>query len=180
MKNSNRVLLSVLTLSLLLALFACAIGKQLSTVPASQTGLNGMFTVYLYGCRFPADIKNAAFLINEGAKYPFKIFDLDTSYKIIRNVPAEQALRQAREFLLCSTHRVTGTSLKRISDTESGTFGYEIKPQYFAIEFGTPDVLTISYALHNGIVRAYIRYQPGVESAIENPGGDDSRDSSHN
>jgi hypothetical protein len=177
---AKQIALAVSMLLSALMFSACAIGTQLRTVPAQQADRGGTYTLYLYGCRYPADVKNAAFLIDEGAQYPFEIFDLDTSYKIIRHVQAEQALRDARKFLLCTTHRVTGTSLSRISDAQGGTVGYEIKPLYFVVEFGMPDILLISYSQTAGMVRAYIRYQPGVERIIESPGGDDSRDSSQN
>jgi len=163
---------------LLILLSGCLLGRQLPAGPATPVAITGTYTLYLYGCHYPADVKNVGLLIRDGAKYPFEIFDLDTSYKIKKGIPAAQALLEAQAFLRCTTRRMTHTALRRISDDAGGTMGYEVRPLYFALEFGTPDILLISYALKDGVVRAYISYQPNVENAIENT-GPDTRDSSH-
>lgn len=156
---------------------ACAPGKRLPVSPITQTEISGTVTLYLYGCRYPADVKNAAFLIREEAGYTFDIFDLATSYTTKRGVPAAQALREAQAFLQCTNRRVTSTALRRVSDDTGGILGYEMRPLYFPLEFGVPDILLISYVLRDRVVSAYIEYQPGVENTIENV-GPDNRDSS--
>ncbi len=40
-----------------------------------------------------------------------------------------------------------------------------------------PDVLLISYSLHDGVVRAYIKVDPDIERAIEHSGDNKSNDS---
>ncbi|MGE5172289.1 MAG: hypothetical protein ACM3MD_00515 [Betaproteobacteria bacterium] len=151
-------------------LTACVPGKQLITRPADPAEVKGTYTLLLYGCHYPADIKNVAILIDEGSRYPLEIYDLDTSYKVKKGVPAQQALSEADSFVRCSTHRIWQTHLLRIPDDGGGTIGYEIRPLYLPLEFGLPDVLRVSYALKDGMVRAYIRLDPNVEKELEESG----------
>ncbi len=158
----------LLMLGALLA--ACAPGKQLMTHAADPAEAKGTYTLLLYGCHYPDDIKNVAILVDEGSRYPLEIYDLDTSYKVKKGVPAQQALSEADSFVRCSTHRIWQTHLLRIPDNSGGTVGYEIRPLYLPLEFGFPDVLMVSYALKDGAVRAYIRLVPTVEKELQESG----------
>jgi hypothetical protein len=63
--------------------------------------------------------------------------------------------------------------LRRIPDDAGGTIGYEVRPLYFWLEFGKPDVLLVSYVFQkNGTVRTYIRLDLDVERTRESPGSD--------
>lgn len=163
-------------LAFLAIMFAgCMAGKQLATSAVEPAAVTGTYTLLLYGCRYPDDIKNVVILVNEGSKYPFEIYDLDTSYKVKRDVPALQAFSEADSFLRCTFHRIWKTEVRRISDDAGGTIGYEVRPLYVPYEFGMSDVLLTSYSLRNdGTVRAYIRLDPDVERAIEASGSDES------
>ncbi len=172
-KNSG---LGATALAFLAIMFAgCMAGKQLATSAAEPAAVTGTYTLLLYGCRYPDDIKNVVILVNEESKHPFEIYDLDTSYKVEKHVPAQQAFSKANSFLKCTSHRIWRTEVRRISDDAGGTIGYEVRPLYVPYEFGIPDVLLTSYALRNdGTVRAYIRLDPDVERAIEASGSDES------
>ncbi len=156
---------------------ACVPANQLVPRSASPDELSGTYTLMLYGCHYSDQINNIAILVPGGSKYPVEIFDLDTSYKLKKDVPAKQAFAEADAFVRCSTYRVWQTQLMRIPDGSGGTIGYELRPLYVPYEFGMPDVLRISYSLHENAVRVYIRIDPDVEKAIEASGGD--RDSSN-
>jgi hypothetical protein len=176
-KNNHKRFLYFL---LLAAIAACMPGRQLLTSgvkPDEITGA-GTYTMFLYGCHYPADVKNAVFLIKTGEKRSFRIFDLDTSYTTEKDVPAARAIAEADRFIRCTSYRVTGTGLRRIPDGNGGVLGYEVRPLYFPLEFGSPDILLISYTLKDGTVTAYIKLQPDVEKALENSGSRES-DSSH-
>ncbi len=160
-----------------LTLQACVAGKQLPTSSANPAELKGTYTLLLYGCHYPEDIKNLAVLVDEGSRYPVEIYDIPTSYQVKKGVPGPQALKEADSFVRCSTRRVIQTQLRRITDGAGGTLGYEMRPLYFPLEFGQLDVLLVSYSLQNGIVRTYIRLDPDVERALE-ASGPDHRDSS--
>ncbi len=175
--SKMRGVLTILLLSAAAILQACVPANQLAPRSADPDELKGAFTVMLYGCHYSDQINNVAILVAEGSKYPVEIYDIDTSYKLKKDVPAKQAFAEADAFVRCSTYRVWQTQLMRIPDGSGGTIGYELRPLYVPYEFGMPDVLRISYSLHENAVRVYIRIDPDVEKAIEASGGD--RDSSN-
>jgi hypothetical protein len=144
-------------------LLSCMIGVQLNTTSADQTHISGTYTLLLYGCHYPDQIDNVAILVDESSRYPLEIYDIDTSFKVKKGVPARQAVTEADAFVRCSSHRIWQTQVARIPDGSGGTIGYEFRPLYAVPEFGTPDVLMINYALTGGKVRAYIKKFPGME-----------------
>ncbi len=150
---------------------ACVPGKRLTPEAAKPAEMTGTYTLLLYGCFYPSDVKNAAFVVKEGSKYPLEIFDLDASYKTIKGLSAEQALAKAKSFLRCSTYDVWQTPLRRIPDDSGGTIGYEIRPLYIPYELGQADVLNISYSLKNGKVITYITLDRNVELNLDASGG---------
>lgn len=170
MKNGKKVFSAVAFLILAAALDGCMAGKQLYPSAAEPAAVAGSYTLLLYGCHYPDDITNLAILVSDSSKYPVEIYDIDTSYKVEKEVPAQQALRTADSFLRCTTHRIWQTVLRRIPDDSGGTIGYEVRPLYFPLEFGQPDVLLTSYSLRDGKVRAYIRLDRDVERMINGSG----------
>lgn len=174
MKNSKKALSAAASLLLAAALAGCMAGKQLSTSAAEPASVTGTYTLLLYGCHYPDDAQNVAFLVSDSSKYPLEIYDLDTSYKVKTGVPAQQALSEADSFLRCTSYRLWRTQLQRIPDDSGGTVGYEVRPLYLPYEFGQPDILWISYSLRDGKIRTYIKLDPDVERAIEASPGDNS------
>ena len=151
---------------------ACVAGKQLATGPADPADLKGVYTLLLYGCHYPDDIKNFAVLVEEGSRYPVEIYDTPTSYQVKKELTGPQALKEAGSFVRCGVRHVTRTQLRRIIDDAGGTIGYEVRPLYSPLEFGRSDVLFVSYSLRNGNIRTYIRLDPDLERALESPGPD--------
>jgi hypothetical protein len=175
MKNSKKTFIATAFLILAATLTGCMAGKQLYPSAAEPTALAGSYTLLLYGCHYPDDITNVAILVSNSSKYPVEIYDIDTSYKVEKDVPAQQALRTADSFLRCTTHRIWQTVLRRIPDDSGGTIGYEVRPLYFPLEFGQPDVLLTSYSLQDGKIRAYIRLDRDVERMINGAPDTDRR-----
>jgi hypothetical protein len=171
MKRLTSTVAGTLCITIITVLTACAPGMQLLTTGAQPADVKGTFTLLLYGCHYPDDVKNVAILLNEENKQPFEIYDIKTSYKIKKGVPAQDALNEASAFLRCSSHRVTETAVRSIPDGAGGILGYEIRPLYFPLEFGYSDILLNSYALKDGMIRAYIRLLPDVERQIKAIGG---------
>jgi hypothetical protein len=161
---------AALILVLAAMLQACVPSKRLATSAAFISDVQGTYTLLLYGCHYPDQISNIAILVDEASKYPVEIYDLDTSYKVKKGVPPQQALAEADSFVRCTTHRIWQTQLLRILDDTGGTIGYEVRPLYIPYEFGIPDVLLVNYFLRNGVVRVYIKIDPVVERAIESSG----------
>ena len=174
MKSTKKLFSSAALLFVVGALSGCISGKQLITSPAEPTAVAGSFTLLLYGCHYPDDPANVVILVSNSSKYPVEIYDIDSSYKVVKDVSSPQALTTAESFLRCTTHRIWQTVIRRIPDDVGGTIGYEIRPLYIPLEFGQPDVLLVSYSLQDGKVRAYIRLDQEVERMMESPGGDDS------
>ena len=169
MKRPYETILMIAVLCLV-PLQACVAGKDLVTGPARSADVEGTYTLLLYGCHYPADIKDLAILVDQNSAYPVEIYDLDTSYKMKKGVAGPQAFREAEAFVRCSTRRVTEVRASRIRDGAGGTVGFEVRPIYFPLEFGQTDVFLVNYTLTNGKVRAYIRLDPAVERALESSG----------
>jgi len=154
-------------LVLVLALTACVPGTPLLTTEAQPAAVTGTYTLLLYGCHYPDDVKDVAILLDERSTVPFEIYDIKTSYKVVKGVPAKEALSEAEKFIRCSTHRVNYTGLRSIPDGAGGILGYEVRPLYFPTEFGFPDIMLINYVKQkDGMIRVYIKLHPDVEKQI--------------
>jgi len=168
-------IVSVLALVILAAAIpACVPGKQLLARGALPEEVTGSYTLMLYGCRYPSQPDNVAILVKEDGRYPFEIFDIDTSYTIKKGVPAQEALEAANSFVRCSTHIIWMTELRKIPDDAGGIVGFELRPLYSPLEFGFPDVMLISYSLKDGKIRAYIRLDRRAERDRDPSGSRDS------
>ena len=172
-KNSGPGATALAFLAIMLA--GCMAGKQLATSAVEPASVTGTYTLLLYGCRYPDDIKNVVILVNEGSKYPFEIYDLDTSYKVKKDVPALQAFSEADSFLRCTFHRIWKTGVRRIFDDAGDTIGYEVRPLYVPYEFGMSDVLLhLVFFAKQRHGQGVHKLDPDVERAIEAPGSDES------
>jgi hypothetical protein len=176
--NKIRRFLSGAVILLVITLTACVPGIRLMPSAAKPAEMSGTYALLLYGCHYPSDVKNAAFFVEEGSKYPLEIFDIATSYKTITGLSAQQALVKAEAFLRCSTYSVWQTQLSRIPDGSGGIVGYEMRPLYIPYQLGQADVLNISYFLKGGKVITYIRLDSNVESYLESSGNSNGRDHS--
>lgn len=160
---------------LTLALTACVSGTPLLTTEAQPAQVTGTYTLLLYGCHYPEDVKDVVILLDERNTHPFEIYDIKTSYKVKKGVPAQEALTEAEAFIRCSMRRVSYTGLRSIPDGAGGILGYEVRPLFFATEFGFPDIMLINYVMtKDGMIRAYIKLHPDVEKQLAASGGDKS------
>jgi hypothetical protein len=157
-------------LAVLAVLAGCSFGTQLQTATADPKTISGTYDLILYGCRYPADYEHAAFLISPDAKYPVSLFATETSYKVIKGLPAGKALSEAEAFVRCGIHTVTETRVHRIPDDSGGTIGYEILPRYPALEPAGSDPLLVSYSLKDGRITVYIQLFPEVERRLNGRG----------
>jgi hypothetical protein len=177
MKTLKIVLSATFILVLAAMLQGCMAGKQLMTGAADPSEVKGTYTLLLYGCHYPAQIQDVAILVDEAGRYPVSIYDLDSSYTVKKDVPAEQALSEADRFVRCSTYKIWRTEMRKILDDSGGILGYEVRPLYMPVEFGAADVIQTSYSLQKGAVRVYIRLFPDVERQ-QDQGSSDGRGSS--
>jgi hypothetical protein len=160
MKKLSRSFVVLVVMSLFLGLNSCATGKNLNTAGAKNSDVTGTFTLILYGCGYHGDMTTVAILAKEDTHYPFEVFAPEFMYKIKKNMPAEEALKEAEGFISCSVFR-TSPSLRKILDGEGNTIGYELRPKYWWFS----DVLDISYIM-NGKVNVIIRLKQEVERQL--------------
>ncbi len=155
-------------------LLGCALGKRLQTESADPNAITGTYDLILYGCRYPDDIENAAFMISGESAYPVSFFVPDTSYKTKKGLPVKEAFIQADSFVRCGIHTVTETRVHRIPDDRGGTIGYEVLPRYLPYDIGGTDPLLVSYSLKDGKVTVFIRLFPDVERRLNRTDAPDS------
>ncbi len=179
MININLFFSGAVTLLLVLTLNGCVPGKRLIPSDAKPAEMTGNYTLLLYGCHYASEVKNAAFFVEEGSKYPLEIFDLDSSYKTIKGLTVQEALAKAESFLRCSSYAVWQTVLRRIPDDNGGTIGYEMRPLYIPYQLGQADVLDINYFLKKEKVRAYIMLDRDVERNLEAAGDSNHSGNGH-
>ncbi|HTP04052.1 MAG TPA: hypothetical protein VMM54_02715 [Nitrospirota bacterium] len=159
----------VMILAAFLLLNSCMAGKRLDikgTVPAD---IQGTYALLLYGCKYGNDLENLAILYRDEGPFTFDIYSLPTSYRVIKGLSADEALKQADKFLRCSTD-YWKTQLSKIVDREGTIAGYELRPLYAPYQYGHMDVLDISYWLRDSKVTVYIKLDTDTQKSIENNG----------
>jgi hypothetical protein len=166
-----RILL--IALSVMLTITSCFPGHALKTTETADI-VKGAYRSLLFGCRYPDDILNAAFLDREGDAYSFEIYAPDYEYFITPYLPAEEALAQADRFIRCSFHYQNAT-LHAIQTRNGSIIGYEMRPLYSPLRFGYADVLTINYRIMDNRIIIYIKLDPGVEAIINEHDREDSK-----
>lgn len=149
-------------------------GKDLRTEEVKTSDIAGTFTLILYGGNYVKDIKTAAFLDLEGDQYTFEPYAPAFDYRVIRGLSAKEALETA-ELFVSATYSFRGSQSSRIIDDSGRTVGYEIRPLYEPLTFGTSDVMNIDYVTKGNKIRIYINLKPRVEREILD--GGNSRDS---
>jgi len=147
----------------------CAFGKQLRTETADPKTIAGTYDLMMYGCRYPTDYEKAAFLISSQSRYPVTLIVSDTSQKVKKGLPADQALSEAEAFVRCGVHAVEGTRVLRVLDDSGGTIGYEVLARYPVTEAAGIDPLLVNYSLKEGKITVYIQLLPQAERKLSQP-----------
>jgi hypothetical protein len=166
MDHSQHSRLFFLLILFALSLSGCSIGQQLKTETADPKSITGTYDLITYGCRYPADLERAVFLVLPEKTDALEFFVPATSYKITRGLPADKALEEANKFVRCGSYTVEELRIHRISDGGAGTLGYEVLPRFSPFDEGGTDPLLVSYVLKDGKVRVYIRLYPDVDRKI--------------
>lgn len=162
--NTNKVLFALVIVAI--SLFqGCSAGKRLTTQEMSPVAPSGEYSLLLFGCRYPDDILSVAFLDKEDDPFHFDIYAPDYDFNVLNGVPAVDALGRAENFIRCSFH-YQQTQLREIVGPEGGVIGYEVRPLYSPLRYGTLDVMNINYYLRGNDVIIYIRLDPRVEALI--------------
>lgn len=142
-----------MALLLMIAVFlvSCAGMTALRTQDVREpVELSGNYDLILYlGPQY--DFLEAVALLDvAGDGYELVPFEPGFEYRVIKNLPAKDALKEARRFI--SRHRnFSGLTRMRIITSETGeTIGYELRPLYQVFVYGMSDVLDIDYWLGEG------------------------------
>ena len=118
--------------------------QEIRTEDASEKEIAGTYSLILYGGTYGNDLATVAILAKEDSPYTIIPYAPEYDYKIIKHLPAKEALAEA--FSFTSRHPdFYRAQLARIVDSSGGVLGYEIRPLYRAVTLGDPDRLDIYY-----------------------------------
>jgi hypothetical protein len=154
------------------ASYSCA-GRYLRTESATPQEIAGSYTLILYGGNYANAVKNVAILVKEGTPYTFDIYAPSFDYRIIKGVPARQALATAEKFVR-SNPNFWKIQISEILDPHGSAIGYEVIPWYYPSAFGYPNIIRMYYRMAGDKVTVYIRPHfryPGGGISFEGVGG---------
>ncbi len=154
---------------------SCSPARNLIIRPVEPQYVPGNYKLLLYGCRHPDDIENMVILDKEGDNITFDVHAPAFEYTVKGNASGEEALREAERFLKCSFY-YEQSQLSMLMDSSGQIIGYELRPLYSAVRFGTRDVFYVQYREKAERVVVYIRLDPEVERFIQSPGNGDQRE----
>lgn len=140
--------------------------------PLKGSDIQGTVNLILYGANYANDLETIAILDKTGDGYEFEPFAPDFRYRIKKNIPAIEALKEAEIFV--SRHSsFQGIRFSKILDEKGIAIGYEVRPLYFPFTFGVSDVLDVDYRIKENKVVVTIRLINSVEKMLYN--GDDGK-----
>ena len=145
-----------------LTLSSCAPGLYLKTSSVQRGEKTGTYTLILYGARYSSDIENVAILVKEGTGYTFDVYAPEFDYKVRKTVPGDEAFETAQRFVGFH-YAFRRSQLSAVMDNKGAVIGYEVRPLYSPLDFGSTDVLDISYILRDNTVTVRIRLIPELD-----------------
>ncbi|MBN2654964.1 MAG: hypothetical protein JXR79_07645 [Nitrospirae bacterium] len=127
--------------------------------------LAGNYTLILYYGDQPDGTGRAAFLDREDDQYTLEPYAPESFYKKIESLSGEAALKKAEEFV--SDHpSATGSYTSVIVNDNGIRVGFEIKPLYESIRYGTPDILDIHYSSEGFKIRIDVSFTNLLDMGI--------------
>lgn len=156
------LVLSAVAVFAAFVLQSCAPGKTLRTDAAVSSEVQGTYTLILYGNNYSDDLETAAFLDKEGDRYTLEPYAPEFTFRVRKGLTADRALREADEFIR-SHAEFRQEKLRSIRDEKGELIGYELRPLYLPLTFGTDDVLDIDYWLKEDRVFMLIKLKPSLE-----------------
>ncbi len=147
------------------AAFPFGFGERLLTYAAQESEVKGTYTLILYGGGYSGDIKTVAILDLEGDGYTFDPYAPDFDYRVIKGLTGADALKKAEEFVR-SHYAFRNSYLSKVVSRQGKTIGFELRPLYLTIEYGTPDVLETYYSEKGDRIIVWIKLDPAVERRL--------------
>jgi hypothetical protein len=164
------VMIALFATSLLPASDSLAFETSLKTEAANPSEVKGTFTLILYGGNYYDDLETMAILDREGDQYTLDLYKPDFDYRVIKGVPAKEALAKAEKFIRFNPS-FWHSQLSKILDDKGDVIGYELRPLYYPITYGSSDVLDVHYWMEEGgRVKITVRLMTSVER-LRFPGG---------
>lgn len=160
-----------IALSLMLAVMifliptAQSVDAPLKFAEAQPAEINGMFSLILFDSAWGGGIQRIAILDAEQDDVIIEPYVPVDEYRIIRHLPAADAYRQALAFLSLAPD-FWSSQLTRISDARGTLLGYEVRPLFFRLTYGKPDVLDVNYRLKGNTIYMHIRLIDEVDRRI--------------
>lgn len=148
---------SLLLILLAMASYSCSTGRYLRTESATGEEITGVYTLILYGGASANDTRTLAILAKEGTPYSFEVFQPEFEYKIIKGVPAKEALEKAKKFFTYHPD-FWKIQLSKILDNKGGIIGYEVRPLYDPTVYDKSDIPDVYYKITDDKVIVYIRF----------------------
>jgi hypothetical protein len=174
MKGKRSIIILIFSIAVLsFTSSSCTFGNRLQIKAAAESDLTGNFDLILYGCNYHDQFDTLAILVKEDGPYGFEPFAPDFNYRIIKGLPAEDAMDQAQKFVNCNTAFHTSRLSMLVSPT-GDTLGFEVRPLYLPFVFGVEDALDTAYWIKDGKVLVKIRLLPSIEHMLS--GGSNGRD----
>ncbi|MDX9715508.1 MAG: hypothetical protein RBT37_08800 [Dissulfurispiraceae bacterium] len=129
---------------------------EIMEVSPAQHELTGKYTLILYYGDHPDGTGRVAFLDRDDDQYMFEPYAPDSFYEKVEDLDGADALRRAEEFV--SDHPyAAGSIISAIVNDNGVRAGFEVKPLYEPVRYGTPDILDIHYTLDGFIIRIDVR-----------------------
>jgi len=162
----GKLVIFFITVISALMLQACASGKALRTDVVPHGDIPGTYILILYGGNYGGDLETIAFLDKEGDSYTFEPYAPDFVFRATKGLAADKAIREATEFIRLHPE-VNGEQFLSIKDEKGEIIGYELRPLYLPITFGTDDVIDVYYRLKEDRVLVFVRLKPSIEKRNE-------------
>lgn len=155
-----RILLAVFLLAMSVSVAPAA--DPVRFEPARPEEIRGQFSVILFDNAYGHGIQRIAFLDREGDRITIEPYALVDEYKIIRNLSGPDAYKRALDFVSVPTE-IRTTRLSSIIDASGALIGYELRPLYYYLSYGTEDVLEVSYRFKGEFLQVHTRLTEKVD-----------------
>lgn len=159
----------------LITVSSCAIRTRLKVEAASPARLKGTYSLILYGCTHFDDLRTLAILDREGDPYTVEPYAPAFDYRVIKNLPAREALKKAESFVGGCSPEFMHSQLSAILTKDGAVAGYEVMPLYRSYAYPGSHVLDTYYFLEKDKIMAVIKLKHWVEMMREGDFGRSER-----
>jgi hypothetical protein len=128
--------------------------------------ITGNFNFILYGGTHSEDLETVVILDTVDDKYSFVPYASEYQFLIKNNYANDRALQTAIRSI--GWHYLfMRAQVSKILDQQSNLIGYEVKPLYMPLRFGSPDILDVHYNLRGDNIYFYVVLKDDLEGLFE-------------